>query len=123
MNVYIILAIDIFFVIVANILLKKGASIVSVLELSPENMVSSIFSFAKNPYIILGLISYGISFIMWLFVLSKLKLGIAYPVAVSLNICLLTVASVLFFKETVTTLQVIGIFIIIAGLFLLVGRS
>lgn len=122
MSVYIFLAIDIVFVVLANILLKKGAASLSALELVPQNIVNAIFAVAKNPYVFFGLVCYGISFTTYLLVLSKLRLGVAYPVAVSLTICALTVASAIFFKETVTTLQVIGIFLIIAGIFLLVSR-
>jgi len=81
------------------------------------NLSLNIFSFTMNYSIkmILGLLCYGFSFILWMLIVSKSDLTIAMPLSVALVNTLVIVGSCLILKEKITIIQGIGIFIIILG--------
>ena len=68
---------------------------------------------------ILGLVCYGCSFILWMLIVSKMNLTIAMPLSVAFVNTLVLVESCMFLKEKITLLQGIGIFIIIFGVSLI----
>jgi drug/metabolite transporter (DMT)-like permease len=76
---------------------------------------------AISPLIWLGLIIYGLSVAMWLWVLSKVDLSAAYPfVGVSF---LVTMAfGVFLLDESVTPMRIVGTILIAIGC-TLVGKS
>ena len=119
MNIYLLLFLDICSVVVANLLLKKGTAHLKELTVSTNGIIQLITDIIKNPYIIIGLSCYGFSFLMWILVLSKVKLIIAYPISTSLAIALIAITSFIFYKESVSLLQIGGIAIIILGIFVL----
>ena len=61
-----------------------------------------------NIQLILGISLYIFGFITWLFVLSRLNLNVAYPVAITLSFITVILASSLFLNETITLNIVAG---------------
>lgn len=120
---YILLAFDILFVTIANLLLKKGTVSLSNIDFSLKNILTVFLVIVKNPYILLGLSAYGISFTLWLFVLSKVKLYIAYPISVSITITLISLAAIFLYKEVISALQIVGVATIILGIILLLSAK
>ena len=124
---------QIFFILAASILTTVGAQLFlkkGVLGLGNLNFslsFSSIFSFIvrilQSGWLMAGLSLFGISFLVWILVLSKLQLNIAYPVVVSVNFLLITVASWFLFKEYLAFWQILGIAFIILGVFLLLKNG
>lgn len=108
--------------VTANILLKSGVNKAGGFALSKESLISDLLKAAFNPFIIIGLILYGFSFTLWLRVLSISDLSKAYPIFVTCVFILTTIGSVFILKETVTFIRIIGIAILIAGIFI-VARS
>ena len=82
-----------------------------------SNLTLSLFGFKINYSIkmILGLLCYGCSFILWMLIVSKSNLTIAMPLSVALVNTLVVVESCLLLKEKITLTQGIGIFIVIVG--------
>lgn len=72
-----------------------------------------------SPIMILGFFSYGLSSILWLMVLAKMPLGIAYPF-ISINFVLIALAGSLFFHERFIWQQGIGMLLLVVGLILIV---
>lgn len=68
---------------------------------------------------IIGVVCYGLSFLLWLYLVSKLNLTIAMPLSVALVNTLVVVESCTFLKEKITLLQGIGIFVVIFGVSLI----
>ena len=68
---------------------------------------------------ILGIICYGLSFLLWLYLISKLNLTFAMPLSVALVNTSVIVGSYFFLNEKITPIQGIGIFIIILGVTLI----
>jgi multidrug transporter EmrE-like cation transporter len=71
-----------------------------------------------NPWLLGGLVLYAASVINWLVVLSRLDLGIAYPL-MGAGYILAFLAGVYWFKEPVSATRIAGIIVIILGVILL----
>lgn len=67
-----------------------------------------------TPKIWLGIISYGLSLLFWLYVLSKMELSKAYPL-VSLGYVFSMVFAYLWLDESITALKIAGVILIITG--------
>jgi multidrug transporter EmrE-like cation transporter len=104
--------------VISQFLFKKGMAVIGSVNFSLINFWFLIKSVFKSPYIFIGLIFYGVGFILWLFVLSKLKLSIVYPFT-ALNIVLITLISHFFLKESISILQIVSIVLICTGIVLL----
>ena len=76
---------------------------------------------ATNPYIIIGLFLYGLSFALWLIVLSKLEVSLAYPL-LSIGYIIMPFVGYLFLDESLSVARIVGICIIIVGVYV-VSRS
>ena len=108
---------------IAQIVLKKGASALSDLKLSLSSVVDFIFAFLQNKWLLAGMTLFVISFVFYIFVLSKIQLSFAYPVMVSVGMVFVLIGSWIFFDEKLSLLNIIGIALIILGIFLLVPRG
>lgn len=116
---YIILLVSVLSTVAAQLCLKKGVLALGNLNLSLNSFLSLAARIFQNTWLLAGLFLYGISFFLWLFVISKIKLNTAYPVATSLNFSLVVIFSWFFLKEQMVPVQVLGIAVIIFGIFLL----
>jgi|SRR3989338_7973748 len=108
--------------VTANIFLKTGVTKAGGISLSQTTLVTDFFKVVLNPFIIGGLALYGFSFVMWLRVLSISDLSKSYPIFVTFVFILTTIGSVIFLKESVSLMRILGIGILIMGVFI-VARS
>ncbi len=106
----------------AQFFLKKGVLNLTDLDLSFSGLLKLFVSIFQNKWLFLGALLFIFSFIFYLFVLSKLQLNLAYPVMVSAGIVLVAIGSWIFFQEQISQWQILGIFLIIFGIFLLFPR-
>lgn len=118
MQSYIILGIAIITTVSSQLLFKKGMTMIGGVNFSLSNIISLIINVLKNPYLLTGLFFYGASFLLWLIVLSKLKLSIVYPIT-SINFVLVILASYFLFGERLSIFQYLGFIIIIIGVIIL----
>ena len=114
-----VLIIPIFAAATAQVFFKKGISALGRLDFSLANLLALIPKIMQNGWLLSGMVLFGISFLVYLFALSKYQLNIAYPIFVSSGIILISLASWFFFRETLSWLQISGILLIIFGIFLL----
>lgn len=119
LQVFLFLGFSILATASAQLLLKKGMLATGHLEFSPANLLNLFLQIFSNIYLLSGLVLFGLSFFSWLFILSKLRLSLAYPIITSLNFCLVIIGSWFFFKEQISFLQILGIGFIISGIFFL----
>lgn len=101
--------------------LKYGLVQVGGVNFTGGQIFVSVRRILSVPYIVLGFTLYGISSILWLDVLSRLDLSVAFPM-VSLTYAFTMVTGAVFFDERVNLLRVTGVAIICLGVFL-VGKS
>jgi multidrug transporter EmrE-like cation transporter len=116
---YLILFITLTFAVAAQILLKKGASTLGEIATSGRNIIEFGFLIFKNAYILGGAALLAVAFVVWVWLLSRMQLNIAYPIAVSFQIVLLSTASWFLFRESLSITQIGGLLVIILGIFLI----
>lgn len=107
----------------AQITMKSGMSSEHIQrELAESNSALQIaFQVASNGYVVLGIGFYGLSAILWLLVLAKLDVSLAYPF-VGLGFILTMVLSFMFLGEPISSLKVFGTLLVVAGV-ILVAQS
>jgi multidrug transporter EmrE-like cation transporter len=105
----------------AQLLLKAGTNAVGAFEYSGANILPVGIKLATEPHIIGGLGCYVISVVVWILALSRVEVSIAYPL-LSVGYVVNAVAAYYLFGEAVTPLRLVGIGVIILGVFL-VARS
>ena len=69
-----------------------------------------------NPYLLSGILSYGLSTIFYIVVLGKFNLSVAYPVIIGLTVLSTTVTGAYFLGEEVATVQWLGIGLMLSGI-------
>jgi drug/metabolite transporter (DMT)-like permease len=99
---------------VGQILLKVGANRLGSINFNIEGLLSII----KNYYIIIGLVLFGTSFLLWVKILTKNDLSYVYPM-VSISYIIIILASRFLFNEPFTINKIIGIIAIICGVFII----
>lgn len=77
------------------------------------------FNLCLSWQMILGVICYGLSFLLWLYIVSKNNLTYIYPVSIALINIFIVVGSLTLLKENITFMQGIGIIIVIIGVVLM----
>lgn len=69
-----------------------------------------------NLFLVGGLMLYGLSTVVYITVLSKLNLSIAYPMVIGLTVVATTLAGVMLLEEKITTTAWIGIGLLLSGI-------
>lgn len=68
-----------------------------------------------SPYIFGGLMAYGLSTVLWLYIVSKLELSVAYPIQQGLTNLVLVLSAVFILKEVMTPFKMLGILMLAGG--------
>jgi multidrug transporter EmrE-like cation transporter len=105
----------------AQLLLKAGVNHISDFQLAWNHVWQLSTQLITNPYIMLGLGCYAISVLVWLVVLSKIEVSVAYPM-LSLGFMVNAIAAYYLFGEDLNLIRIMGIATIILGVFI-VARS
>ena len=108
---------------IAQIALKKGASAFSDLKLSLSSIFELIIGIFQNKWLFTGMALFVISFFFYIFTLSKVQLSFAYSIMVSTGMVLVLIGSWIFFGEQLSQKNIIGIILIIFGIFLLIPKG
>lgn len=102
----------------AQLLLKEGMNRIGEFAFSWSNMMPIILKIAYSPLIILGLFIYVFSVSVWLLVLSRVDASIAYPMT-SLGYVVTAIVAYFMLHEQLSLTQMIGIVVIIIGVYLI----
>ena len=111
---YLLLAVSIVLNATANILMKVGA-------LKPKEnnqLIDVVVNMATNPLIWCGICCFALCLAAFNYALIKLNLSVAYPVNTSVGYVLVILVSWLFLKESLSMMQLAGIGLIIAGVWM-----
>lgn len=98
----------------ALITLKLGSKDGAIAE-----FINGKLAFHFTPYTITGVILYGASFMLYMYLISKFDLGYIIPLTTALVYILIFIASFVIFKETFTAMKIAGIILIVIGVALL----
>ena len=98
----------------ALVLLKAGSK-----TGAPISFIDGKPQFNLGLYIIAGILLYGISFIIYTYLISKNDLGYIIPISTALVYIFIFTASFIVFKEAFTAFKILGICLILGGLVVL----
>ncbi|BDG37545.1 EamA family transporter [Saccharococcus caldoxylosilyticus] len=101
-------------ILVAGQFLWKYGMMKTTFKLDPLSIIKILFS----PFIFSGLVMYGFATILWLFILSRVPLSVAYPVQ-SIAYVLAVFGAYFVFHEPLSPTKIIGVILIILGVSLI----
>lgn len=110
---YLLLSSSMVLAVVGQFFLKRGV-LASSLNPNFYSIIKTLFS----PYVLIGFFAYGASSIIWLFVLQRFPLSVAYP-ALSLTYVAIMIVSFLILNEPISAYKITGILFILIGVFLI----
>lgn len=85
----------------------------------PIKFISGKLSFNLNFYIISGIVLYILSFVLYIYLISRHDLGYIIPLTTAIVYVLIFIASFFIFHEAFTVAKVMGIVLILGGVVLL----
>ncbi len=94
----------------AQLLLKQGAS--------QTASALSVAGLPVNGRLLAGIVLFGLSFLVWMFILARENLSFAFPFAVGLGYSAVVMLSVFVLGEAVSIIQMTGIGLVLVGLIL-----
>jgi drug/metabolite transporter (DMT)-like permease len=116
-----LIMLDVALNVTGQLSLKYGMSKLGNFAVSISTLPPVFARAAFNPYVLLGLVCYGLGFMVWLVVLAKAEVSYAYPL-ISLGYIFTAILARVLIGETLSLTRMIGILVICAGVFL-VARS
>jgi len=100
-------------------MMKAGVNKIG--KIGIENIFGSFVKVVSSWFVIGGFISYAVSAVLWIVILSRAELSWAFPM-VSLSYVLTALIAPYLLNETFSIQRFVGILVIVAGVFL-VGRT
>lgn len=85
-------------------------------ELFSEKMIF-LFKLLLDPYIFSGFVSAFLASFFWMAAMTKFELSHAYPIIVGGLALLTTLFAIVFLKEPITTYKIIGVILIVFGVY------
>ena len=116
MKDFILLFFNVLLTVIGQILFKQGMNMVGRIN-SVRDALGKLPEAFLNPYVLSGITIYGFTTLVWLVILSRVKLSIAYPM-LSSGYVLSILFSWLLFKESIPKVRIIGALIICIGVYL-----
>ncbi len=104
--------------VAGQLLLKHGMSSTGERVDEVRDVVPRLLLAASNPAVITGFFFYGLSAALWLVVLTRVELSLAYPM-LSLGYVLVVILSRVLFQEHVTWARFFGTLVVCFGVFLI----
>ncbi len=75
-----------------------------------------------SPYVLVGLVMYGFATVLWLFILSRVELSLAYPIQ-SLAYIIAVFGAYWLFNEPLSVAKIVGCLLILAGVIFIGWRG
>lgn len=107
--------------VAGQLILKYGMTQMGTLQLEAASVPAIVLKMITSPYVIGGLLVYGIGTFFWLIVLNRVPLSFSYPF-ISLGIVLGLVSAWGIFHETIPPIRWVGMMVVCIGVFI-VARS
>lgn len=77
--------------------------------------ICQIMGFRLTPRLIIGVLCYGISFLLYIVVISQMQISLAIPIAAAINSIGVIIIGLMVFHEHLSIGQAAGIMIVIIG--------
>ena len=115
--IFILILLTVFFNTAAQIALKAGMLQIGHFSFTWENLIPITLKIIASPWIIFGIIIYAGSVGVWLMVLSRIPVSIAYPIS-SLGYVTSAIAAYYLWGENLTLMRIAGIIVILVGVYM-----
>jgi multidrug transporter EmrE-like cation transporter len=102
---------------VAQLLLKAGTNVIGIVGIGGGAWFRQFYEIVTQPYIVGGLSCYVVSVAIWIAALSRVPVSVAYPM-LSVGYVVNAIAASYFFGETFSVSKMVGIAIIITGVWI-----
>ena len=114
------LAVSLVFSVAMNLLMKAGARAIEVQHQTGAglSLLASVKAGLCSPWIIGGVICGALNLAAYTFALRKLPVSLAYPIMSSLGYAIIVGAAAIWFSERISVRQIVGIGVIMAGVWL-----
>jgi drug/metabolite transporter (DMT)-like permease len=119
--VLILILLDVILNVTGQLSLKYGMAKIGNFSLSLSTLPPVFIKAATNLHVLLGLLCYGLGFMVWLIVLSKAEVSYAYPL-ISLGYVFTAILARALLGEAVGVTRMLGICVTCFGVFL-IARS
>ncbi len=117
-SAYLLMLLSVSFSALAQVSLKYGMSLPSMQQaLAGGNWWAITQAIASDMSIIAGFILYGLSAVIWLFVLARLDLSVAYPF-VAIGFVITMAVGCILFGEAFTLQKAVGTAVVGIGVYL-----
>lgn len=77
---------------------------------------------SASPEFAIGFVSYAVGFIIWLYILARMPLSVAFPIAAGSLVIATQLTGHFFLSEVITHTQLIGVLLVVAGISLIYVR-
>ena len=103
----------------ANVLIRWG---MKDMQLSLAQPVATLKGILLNGRVMAGIVLFALNVLAYAFALSKLRLGVAYPVMTSVGLVIVMALSYLLMGERITAVQLLGTALILVGVVLVTSQ-
>ncbi len=101
-----------------QLILKIGMNNIGMIDLKKTGIINYFIKILQSPVVLIGLLFYGASALLWLIVLSKEELSFVYPL-VAFSYVITVILSMFILKEAMPLLRWLGLLVICLGIFLI----
>lgn len=81
-----------------------------------QSLFGQLVSILSDPFVLSGYVAALLGSFIWLIVVSRLPLAVAFPIYIGLTFALVVTGSVFLLGEPITTTKLVGISLILAGI-------
>lgn len=105
--------------VAGTLMLRIGVDRAGGFAIKLADAPNGLLRLAGQPLFDIGFILYGVAALVWFRVISTQPLSTAYPLLVSLTFMFVTLGAVTLFQESMTFTKVLGLVIILVGIFIM----
>ena len=109
---------EIFIIAIYLLFGVSGTTIIKYASRIHENAWFEIFGISITLKFIIGILCYGISFLIFILMVSKLQISIVIPLVAALNSIAIIIIGIKLFGESINKGQMVGVLILVVGVFL-----
>jgi multidrug transporter EmrE-like cation transporter len=113
---FVLVLVTVFCTILSNLMVRGGLTRAGGFTLSANCLYQQLLYLVQQPLFVFGAVFYALAIIIYLDVISREQLSIAYPLLISVNFIFITIGSALLFNEPINLLKIPGLGLILAGI-------
>lgn len=102
----------------AQLLMRKAMMRYADYHFNIEQLSSLVLSLITNSYLIFGILCYVLGMVIWMIILSRFEVSLAYPM-VSVSYVFTAILAYFVFNEPLTLNKIVGIAVICLGVYIL----